>query len=241
MLDITIDSFYSFEIYYGEEEYDSSIFERQLEQLEMFSLWYSNLEEAGVRKVFIAYEDGQIVGFLTTNADNQAIAIEVLPDFRGQGVASQMLDVARCYCPERNENPEFWRRISLMREIMLEYNLDSLSEVKRYILSWRYTKIKNHIVVITVDSQNYVSFSVDSSVNYEEGYVSVALGGVIFRWLEKSFKEMLGELASKGVDKVYCYPVDNDGACQRRLRAYRKIGFISDVFSKDGRLVYYIG
>lgn len=66
-------------------------------------------EVAGVRTGYFAFDDsGELVGFLLTNDDNLAVAIEVMESHRGYGVAASLLTEAGCHYPERNENPDFW-------------------------------------------------------------------------------------------------------------------------------------
>jgi GNAT superfamily N-acetyltransferase len=77
-----------------------------------FSLWYSDLEEAGIKNVFIAEIDGKTVGFLTGNIDNRCVAVEVLPEYQGLGIATQLVEASGCYRPERNGNHDFWEKMA---------------------------------------------------------------------------------------------------------------------------------
>lgn len=66
----------------------------------------------GVEEGYFLYgEDEDIIGFLLTNLDNQAVAIEIKEEYQGKGLATVLLQAARCYQPERNENPSFWEAV----------------------------------------------------------------------------------------------------------------------------------
>lgn len=83
------------------------------EQLnENFSLWYPDLEEAGIKNVWIAEINGKMVGFLTGNIDNRCVAVEVLPEYQGLGIATQLVEASGCYRPESDDNPDFWKKIA---------------------------------------------------------------------------------------------------------------------------------
>jgi len=74
-----------------------------------FDLWWHDFEEAGIERVFCAEtEEGEVIGFLTVDIDGRAIAIEVMEDYRRQGVAQSMLMEAGVTEPVRDECPEFW-------------------------------------------------------------------------------------------------------------------------------------
>ena len=80
---------------------------------EYFELWWSDWEEAGVERVYVAEaEDGEIVGFQSINGDRQTVAIEVKDAHRGNGVALLLIEESGSFKPERNENPEFWAKVA---------------------------------------------------------------------------------------------------------------------------------
>jgi len=79
------------------------------EMFESFSLWYEELEEAGVKNLYVAYDGDKIVGFQTVNADNRCIAIESID--QGKGIGSALVAESGCYKPEKNECPEFWEKM----------------------------------------------------------------------------------------------------------------------------------
>ncbi len=82
------------------------------EDMSAFSLWWDDLDEAGVNSAYVAYLDGELVGFQTVNADGRCVAIEVLDEYQGKGVARALIEESGCYRPERNENPDFWGAIA---------------------------------------------------------------------------------------------------------------------------------
>ena len=86
------------------------------DQLSQFVLWYSDLEEAGVDEVWIAKSNDSIVGFLTKNIDGDCVAIEVAEDLQGNGIASSLCEEAWCFDPEDDQCPEFWEKMSELRE-----------------------------------------------------------------------------------------------------------------------------
>lgn len=79
---------------------------------ENFLLWYGNLKEAGVENVYLAFLNGEIVGFLTGNIDGLCVAIEVLPDYQGKGIGSALVKKSGCWEPEQNECAEFWGKMN---------------------------------------------------------------------------------------------------------------------------------
>lgn len=48
-----------------------------------------------------------IVGFQTVNLDGLCVAIEVIDDFLGRGVATQLVEGSGCWEPEDDCCPEF--------------------------------------------------------------------------------------------------------------------------------------
>lgn len=83
------------------------------EQIDKWScgLWWSDFEEADIKACYIAVKRDRPVGFQTVNSDGLCIAIEVDPQYQGQGIASQLIKESGCWRPDRNENPEFWSAI----------------------------------------------------------------------------------------------------------------------------------
>lgn len=69
-------------------------------------LWWEDLEEAGIEDVYVCFEGNQAVGFQTVSIDNECVAIEVHPDFQGQGITRLLIEESNCTKPERNENPQ---------------------------------------------------------------------------------------------------------------------------------------
>lgn len=75
------------------------------------SLWYSDFEEAGVKKCFVAWIGDDAVAFQTVDIDGLCIAIETRKGCEGQGLATALIQESGCYRPAENENPEFWAAI----------------------------------------------------------------------------------------------------------------------------------
>ena len=71
-------------------------------------LWWEDFEEAAISRCLVAIEGDIPVAFQTINGDGRCVAIEVHPDYQGQGIASALVEESGCYRPERNENSEFW-------------------------------------------------------------------------------------------------------------------------------------
>jgi GNAT superfamily N-acetyltransferase len=82
------------------------------DQLSKFGLWWADLEEAGIETVYLAWDGDTITGFQTVSLDGLCVAIEVDPEFQGQGIARALINESGCTKPERNENPEFWEAIN---------------------------------------------------------------------------------------------------------------------------------
>lgn len=85
-----------------------------IQQLSWSDLWYEDLEEAGVEKVYFAFDgDGdEVLGFQTVSGDGFCVAIEVKDEFKGQGVGRSLIEESNCWKPERNECPDFWAKIA---------------------------------------------------------------------------------------------------------------------------------
>lgn len=78
-----------------------------------FDLWWSDFEEAGIDRLFLAEsEEGEVVGFQTISNDGLCIAIEVMPNHQGNGVGRMLIAESGCWRPERNECPEFWEKMA---------------------------------------------------------------------------------------------------------------------------------
>jgi GNAT superfamily N-acetyltransferase len=94
--------------------YEYELSEVPCESLESkFSLWWSEFEESGTEQVWLAEDSrGDVVGFLTANADGLCLAIEVIESAQGQGVARMLVEESGCWKPERDENPEFWAKMA---------------------------------------------------------------------------------------------------------------------------------
>lgn len=80
-------------------------------ELAWSSLWWSDLEEAGIESVFFALDGDRVIGFQTLNIDGKCVAIEVDAEYQGRGVATALVEFSGGYRPESNENPEFWEAI----------------------------------------------------------------------------------------------------------------------------------
>jgi GNAT superfamily N-acetyltransferase len=76
------------------------------------SLWYEDLEEAGVDQVWVAFVDGEAVGFQTVNGDGRCVAIEVHADFQGKGIAAALVEASGAWKPEYNSHKEFWSKMA---------------------------------------------------------------------------------------------------------------------------------
>jgi GNAT superfamily N-acetyltransferase len=79
-------------------------------QMESFSLWWGEFDEAGIESCWVALDSDRVVGFQSINADGHCVAIEVLPELQGQGIATALVQYTGCDRPERNECPEFWAK-----------------------------------------------------------------------------------------------------------------------------------
>ena len=89
------------------EEFDEYF---DIEMFESFSLWYDDLEEAGVQLLYVAYNGDKIIGFQTVNGDNRCVAIESIE--QGKGIGFALVAASGCYKPEKNECPEFWAKMA---------------------------------------------------------------------------------------------------------------------------------
>lgn len=77
-----------------------------------FDLWWSDFEEAGIDRLFVAFDDeDDVVGFQTVNRDGLCVAIEVVESAQGQGVGRALVEESNCWRPDRNEHPEFWAKM----------------------------------------------------------------------------------------------------------------------------------
>ena len=74
-------------------------------------LWWGDFEEANINACYVAFDGDRPVGFQTVNTDGLCTAIEVHPDYQGQGIASALVEESGCWQPDRNENKEFWATI----------------------------------------------------------------------------------------------------------------------------------
>jgi GNAT superfamily N-acetyltransferase len=81
------------------------------EQMDAFTLWMPDFEDAWIEGVYIAINrQGEVVGFQTVNEDNLTVAIEVLGSYQGQGIATKLVLSSGSTKPERNECPDFWAK-----------------------------------------------------------------------------------------------------------------------------------
>ena len=79
----------------------------------LFELWWSDFEDAGIERLWLAEDNhGNVVGFLTSNADGFCVAIEVIESAKGQGVARALIEESNCWRPDRNECPGFWAKMA---------------------------------------------------------------------------------------------------------------------------------
>lgn len=78
-----------------------------------FDLWWDDLEEAGVDRLFVAFDaQGVVIGFQTVSPDGLCVAIEVLDTAQGQGVARALVEESGCWRPEDDQCPEFWEKMA---------------------------------------------------------------------------------------------------------------------------------
>ena len=89
------------------EEFDT-YFDHDM--FDVFVLWYEDLEEAGVKALYVAYDGDKIVGFQTVNKDDLCIALEALE--AGKSIGFALVEASGCYKPEKNACPEFWARMA---------------------------------------------------------------------------------------------------------------------------------
>lgn len=75
-------------------------------------LWWSDFEEAGVEKCFIAWIGDEVVGWQTVNIDGLCVGIEVKTRFQGQGVARALIKESGCRQPADDQNPDFWESVA---------------------------------------------------------------------------------------------------------------------------------
>ena len=199
----------------------------QINYLEMnkkFILWYDDLEEAGITEVFVAFsEDQEIIGFQSINADNQCVAIEVIPEYQNKGVALALIDFSKCSTPERNENESFWKKISILEKVRIESKLDSILEVKKYFISHKHSDILGYSVIISVTYDGEVSFTVDGCCEIDS--IPIMAGACIFRWLKKAWEETINDKNVSSIGTLFCYPTKTDGGFSRRFKAFSKVGF----------------
>lgn len=76
-------------------------------------LWYSDLDEAGVETIFVAFDGDEIktaaiLGWQTVSRAHKCVAIESY----AKGVGSELVEVSGCWQPEHNENPGFWAKMA---------------------------------------------------------------------------------------------------------------------------------
>jgi GNAT superfamily N-acetyltransferase len=79
-------------------------------ELNRFALWWGDIDEAGVREIWAAFDGEALIGFATTDADGRCVAIEVLDSYQGQGIGSALVEAAGCYQPADNQCPGFWAK-----------------------------------------------------------------------------------------------------------------------------------
>ena len=103
-----------FEVY--EVDLVDGLSESLAESLDRFQLWYNDLEQAGVDRLYVAESDDRVIGFMTVNADRQCVAIEVAGDWLGKDVGTALVEEAWVFEPERNECPGFWSKMAALRE-----------------------------------------------------------------------------------------------------------------------------
>lgn len=98
------------EIYEKSDIIDFDYYVSQVE-FKSYGLWYGDLEEAGIDRVYFAFDDDEVVGFQTINSDGFCVAIETFESHQGRGIARALIEESGCYRPERNENREFWLKM----------------------------------------------------------------------------------------------------------------------------------
>lgn len=99
-------------------EYEESEIQQRLAELSKFDLWWDwdDWAESRIDGCWLAVDESRqgtpIVGFLTRDRDFLCVAIEVLEDYRGQGIGLALCEESATYKPETNKNPGFWERIN---------------------------------------------------------------------------------------------------------------------------------
>lgn len=71
---------------------------------------WSNYDLDEYDKIFVAWEADNIIGYVTLS-DGYVKAIEVMNDYRKQGISLHLLEEAESFEPLENYNPSFWNHI----------------------------------------------------------------------------------------------------------------------------------
>jgi GNAT superfamily N-acetyltransferase len=93
------------------EIYHSNDVELANFDLSWSSLWWDELEEAGVEFCYFAFDGDELVGFQSISGDHLCVAIEVRDDYQGKGIGKALVEESNCWKPERNECPDFWEKM----------------------------------------------------------------------------------------------------------------------------------
>ena len=97
---------------------DHEIPEGYLEQLNnKFDLWMDRDDcdyPLKYHKLFLAVSDDIVQGFQSINDSCECLVIEVLPQFRGQGISFKLIEESESTTPYElsNDNPDFWKRVA---------------------------------------------------------------------------------------------------------------------------------
>jgi hypothetical protein len=103
-----------------------------------------------------------------------------------------------------------------------DIRLDNEGDLARYLLTYQYFKVADHRVVFYITHYGEVGFSVDGAVTW--GDINPWIGAKILIRLKKLWPEMVKKAKGKELS-LYCWPVEEDEAYSRRVRAFSKVGF----------------
>ncbi len=98
---------------------DAEIPENYLEELTAnFDLWLDREECSPVWQyekayLFVDDETETVAGFQTVNDSCECLGIEVKEEFRGRGIARQLIEESEVNIPhpQLNDNPDFWDKM----------------------------------------------------------------------------------------------------------------------------------
>jgi len=97
---------------------DAEIPENYLEQLtDNFDLWLDRDCVSPVwqyYKLYLFVDDETVAGFQTINDSCECLGIEVKEEFRGRGIARELIEESEVNVPhpQLNDNPDFWDKMA---------------------------------------------------------------------------------------------------------------------------------